>query len=98
MIKRAVISVSDKTGIVEVARELESLGVEIVFTKENETADTYIERVAFELGKKERLRVATSDRLEQMNVFGSGALRISAMELKALIEGASEEIRSRLND
>ena len=43
----------------------------------------------------ERLRVATSDRLEQMNVFGSGALRISAMELKALIEGASEEIRSR---
>ena len=79
-------------------RIMESLGVEIVFTKENETADTYIERAAFQLGKKERLRVATSDRLEQMNVFGSGALRISALELKNLIEGASEEIRNRLND
>ena len=78
-------------------REIEDLGITVVFTGENETADTYIEREAFRLGKKKRLRVATSDRLEQMNVFASGALRISALELKALIEYTSKEIREKLN-
>lgn len=53
-------------------------GIHVVYTKEAETADAYIERVTLEMGKKYRVRVATSDRLEQIIVLGHGAVRISA--------------------
>ena len=53
-------------------------GIHVVYTKEAETADAYIERVTLEMGKKYRVRVATSDRLEQIIVLGHGATRISA--------------------
>ena len=79
-----------------IARSEEVLGIEVVFTGENETADSYIEKYVFAHAAKERITVATSDRLEQMNVFANGATRISARELRAEIEEAGEHIRERL--
>jgi predicted RNA-binding protein with PIN domain len=53
--------------------------IHVVYTKEAETADTYIERTTFELSReKHRVRVATSDGLEQLIILGHGALRVSA--------------------
>lgn len=52
--------------------------IHVVFTKEAETADTYIEKVTYALGKKHRVRVATSDGVEQLIILGHGALRLSA--------------------
>ncbi len=52
--------------------------ISVVYTKEAETADTYIERVSHELSKKHRVRVATSDGSEQLIILGSGALRVPA--------------------
>lgn len=68
--------------------------VDVVYTKEAETADMYIEKTAHEKSKdKENLvRVATSDRLEQMIIVGSGAFKMSADELKLEVERADEEI------
>ncbi|MBQ8004709.1 MAG: TetM/TetW/TetO/TetS family tetracycline resistance ribosomal protection protein [Clostridia bacterium] len=53
-------------------------GIHVVYTKEAETADAYIEKVSLEMAKKYRVRVATSDNLEQMIVLGHGAERIPA--------------------
>ncbi len=68
-------------------------GVSVVYTKEAETADTYIERVSKQLLKNNRVRVATSDALEQLIILGNGAMRISARELEAEIRAAEQEIR-----
>lgn len=56
-------------------------GTEVVFTKENETADAYIEKLADEMGKLYEIVVATSDWLIQQVVMGRGAARISSREL-----------------
>ena len=56
-------------------------GITVVYTKEAETADMYIEKATRTLGKKHRVRVATSDRLEQLIILGGGARRMSADEL-----------------
>ena len=53
----------------------------IVYTKENETADNYIERCTYLLARDYKVRVATSDSLEQVIIMGRGAIRISAMDL-----------------
>lgn len=56
--------------------------IKIVFTKEAETADNYIEKVAYKYGKKkDHITVATSDTLEQVIITGAGAGRISATDL-----------------
>lgn len=68
----------------------------VVYTKEAETADNYIERVTNEIGKKHPVRVATSDGLEQIIVLGHGALRISAREFKEEIDEVNREIRDFL--
>ena len=67
--------------------------IDVVYTKEAQTADSYIEKVAKELKKNYRVRVATSDRLEQMIIFGSGAERISEKEFLKEILLAEEKIR-----
>ena len=67
-------------------------GIHVVYTKETETADAYIERVTYEIGKKHRVRVATSDGLEQMVILGHGALRISARAFKLEVEQAEGQI------
>lgn len=56
-------------------------GIEVVYTKEGETADHYIEKIADAIGREEKVRVATSDWIEQQIVMGRGAGRISAREL-----------------
>lgn len=60
-------------------------GIKVVFTKENETADHYIERTLDSLGRIKRIRVATSDWLEQQMVLSRGGIRISARELEVEI-------------
>ena len=59
--------------------------INVVYTKEAETADAYIEKVTHELAKKHRVRVATSDGLEQIIILGGGAQRVSASEFEAEI-------------
>ena len=72
--------------------------IHVVYTKEAETADTYIERTAYELGKEHRVRVATSDAAEQMIVLGHGALRLSADEFREEVLGVQEQIRQVLRE
>lgn len=60
-------------------------GLDIVYTKENETADQYIEKKLDELGKTKKVRVATSDWMEQQIILGRGGIRISSRELEAEI-------------
>ncbi len=55
--------------------------VDIIYTKEKETADQYIERTTRTIHKKYRVRVATSDATEQVIILGAGATRVSAAEL-----------------
>ena len=64
-----------------------------MYTKESETADSYIERVTHELSKKHRVRVATSDGPEQLIIFGSGAMRISAAEFRNRVDAADKAMR-----
>ena len=60
-------------------REIEQTGgISVVYTKEAETADTYIEKTSHELAKDNRVRVVTSDGMEQIIILGSGALRVSS--------------------
>lgn len=79
-------------------REVERYhNINIVYTKESETADTYIERVTHELSKKHRVRVATSDGLEQIIILGNGAMRISAAELHERYRNAQKAIREYID-
>lgn len=67
--------------------------IHVVYTKEAETADQYIEKTVHEIGRKYRVTVATSDALEQMIILGQGAQRMSAQGLKEEIQAANIEIR-----
>ncbi len=68
-------------------------GISIVYTKEAETADMYIEKTTRVLGKRHRVRVATSDGLEQLIILGSNAMRVSANEFYGEIKETEREIR-----
>ncbi len=70
--------------------------IDVVYTKEAETADMYIEKVTHELGKNHRVRVATSDNLEQLIILGAGAVRISAEEFLKEVEATEKEIKEFL--
>jgi len=72
--------------------------VDVVYTKEAETADTYIEKTTHDLGRECYVRVATSDRLEQMIVLGNGAFRVSAKEFLLEIEQANAEIAAYIEN
>ena len=67
--------------------------IQVVYTKENETADAYIEALADEIGKNYAVRVATSDALVQLSSLRSGVLRMSAKELRQLLEDANKEMQ-----
>nr|WP_315101765.1 TetM/TetW/TetO/TetS family tetracycline resistance ribosomal protection protein [uncultured Catonella sp.] len=69
----------------------------IVYTKEAETADRYIAETSLELTKEGMVRVATSDALVQMIIFGSGATRISARELEAEVKYVEGLISEKLD-
>lgn len=70
-------------------------GIEIIYTKEKETADHYIERKLDEIGRIKKVRVATSDWIEQQIVIGRGGTRISARELKLEIGQQKNMIRRK---
>lgn len=70
--------------------------IHVVYTKEAETADQYIEKVSHELGNRHQVTVATSDRLEQMIIWGAGANRLSAQGLLEEVVKAEQEITSHL--
>ena len=69
--------------------------IDVVFTKEAETADLYIEKTAHVLAKKYRVTVATSDAVEQIIIFGAGAYRMSAQMLLEEILFTEREMRER---
>ena len=68
--------------------------IQVVYTKEGETADAYIEALVYETGGSYAVRVATSDALVQLSSFHSGALRVSARELKLEVEAAQKQMRN----
>lgn len=67
--------------------------IHVVYTKEAETADQYIEKTVHEIGRKYHVTVATSDALEQVIILGQGADRLSARNLREEIQRMKEEIR-----
>lgn len=67
--------------------------IHVVYTKEAETADQYIEKTVHRIGRKYNVTVATSDALEQIIIMGQGARRMSARELKQEVDSAGREIR-----
>ncbi len=71
-------------------------GLSVVYTKEAETADAYIEKTVHKLGRSNRVRVATSDALEQIIILGGGAMRISAPAFEQEVLQAEEAIRRML--
>mgnify|MGYP005970395389 FL=1 len=80
-------------------REVETVnGISIVYTKEAETADMYIEKVTHKLAKNNRVRVVTSDALEQMIILGNGALRVPSLAFLEEVRQAEEEIRNIINN
>lgn len=72
--------------------------IHVVYTKEAETADTYIERFAHEHGRKHYVRVATSDRLEQVIITGQGCHMVSAGEFEQEVKSMEEMIRNEYLD
>lgn len=71
--------------------------ITVVYTKEAETADRFIEKTIYEMGRRYDVAVVTSDRPVQMAALGDGARRLSAREFYAEVTGVSEEIRARLS-
>ncbi len=66
--------------------------IQVVFTKEGETADAYIEALADRIGSNYAVRVASSDSLVQLSSFRSGVLRMSARELREEVDMARKEM------
>ena len=77
-----------------VRREEVYHNIHIVYTAHAETADAYIERTVHQIGKKGNVTVATSDGAEQVIIFGAGARRMSARELKEELDGMMKTLRS----
>ena len=67
--------------------------IHVVYTKEAETADMFIERVTHEIGRNRRVRVATSDGMEQVIILGHGALRVSARMFHQEVQDVEKEIK-----
>ena len=89
-----VIVVFDAYKVKGQQREVERVnGISVVYTKEAETADMYIEKVSAKLSEKHRVRVVTSDGLEQLIILGNGALRVSSRAFLEEVRQAEEEIR-----
>jgi predicted RNA-binding protein with PIN domain len=70
--------------------------VNVVYTKENETGDMYIEKLANSIGKNYRVRVVTSDGLIQLSALRSGVLRMSSREFIPEVEFILEQMRKKL--
>ncbi|MCQ2465814.1 MAG: TetM/TetW/TetO/TetS family tetracycline resistance ribosomal protection protein [Oscillospiraceae bacterium] len=94
-----VIVVFDAWKVKGQTRETERVGnINVVYTKEAETADMYIEKTSHDLSKEHRVRVATSDGMEQLIILGNGAFRISAAELYEEVQLAEKHIRDYIKE
>lgn len=71
-------------------------GIHVVYTKTAETADQYIEKASYDLSRAHRVKVATSDALEQAIILGHGAERISANDLLWEVQQANKQIQDFL--
>ena len=81
------------------AREVEKYhNLYVVYTREAETADMYIERATHELAREHRTRVVSSDGAEQIIVMGHGALRVSARAFEEEVNAVEKEIREFLEE
>ena len=69
--------------------------IKVVFTRESESADNFIERTTVTLAKNDKVRVVTSDYTEQIIVIGRGAVRISVKEFKREVETLRREAQKR---
>ncbi len=78
-------------------KEKFSENVIVVFTKEGDTADSFIERMINQIGRKFEVCVVTSDSLEQQLVFQRGATRMSSIEFYHEIKGIETKIRNRID-
>ena len=76
--------------------QIEHHNISVVYTKEAQTADAYIERTTHEIARKHKVVVATSDGMEQMIILGHGATRLSAQGLKEEVLRTSEQIRQEI--
>ena len=72
--------------------KLQLNNIQVVYTKENETADAYIESLAARIGRNYAVRVATSDSLVQLSSLRSGFLRMSANELAEELARTQKEM------
>ncbi len=89
-----VILVFDAYKIKGGQRNIEKIhNINVVYTKEAETADMFIEKTTHEIGRKHRVRVATSDNMEQIIILGNGAYRISATEFEKEVSSVEKAIR-----
>jgi len=91
--KREMILVFDAYNVKgTAARKLDYQGLNVVYTKENELGDTYIEKLVNEIGRDHSVRVVTSDGLIQLQAVRSGVLRLSAREFREEILSVDKEI------
>jgi len=96
-VSRSVICVFDAYRVAEGQERIYRYQtIDVVFTREAETADQYIEKAAHELQKRYAVTVATSDAVEQIIIFSSGARRLSAMDLLKEIVTSREAVRERI--
>lgn len=92
--KCEVILVFDAYRVKGKHREVEKVNnISVVYTKEAETADAYIEKVTHQLAKNNKVRVVTSDGMEQFIILGNGALRVSSNSFLDEVKEAEKEIR-----
>ena len=97
--KCEVILVFDAYKVKGSTREVEKVNnINIVYTKEAETADMYIEKVSHKLAKNHKVRVVTSDALEQLIILEGGALRVSSREFLYEVQQAEEDIRNIISE
>lgn len=92
-----VIVVFDAHYVPGTEKKFKDKKVEVIFTKKDETADERIERLAKDLSApRTKIYVATSDYTEQWQIFGQGALRISARELLTEMESIEKNIKKQV--
>lgn len=79
-------------------REKVSENVEVIFTKENETADSFIEKTVNRIGRRSEVFVVTSDSLEQQITFQRGAVRMSSIEFYHEVKQIESKIKSKIEN
>jgi uncharacterized protein len=94
-----VIVVFDAYGVQGLEKKYKNYQIDVIFTKENETADERIEKLAIALSnRRTQIHVATSDFTEQWAIFGQGALRISARELQIEMNSIERAIGNQVEN